>query len=559
MELNIIQVRKCKGNIILKILKHKNFPLLIITLFILILSVFPAKMNDAIDDISTNLLFKIRGARQVGENISIVFIGAEDIKDLNGWPITRDYYSYVIHALQSSGAKVIGIDVFFDKPDFKFPEYDQTFSRFIKSSGKVVLPYSFSELITPQKGILVGVDPHFPNIIFSENTKGMGFSNFGKQLVLNKAPLIVSTGDSLNSSFGLELAKQYLNYSKPVKVNNNNLLLSDSKNSKIEIPLDKYGKMRLNHFGDIGQIHTLSFVELLQTFKNSPEKLDFKNKIVIIAVSAPGLSILKSTPVNELLPASLIHATIAENIINQSYIRETPIWGEWLLIALILFFVLLLWKLKKRYIIIIAGFGFPIIYFIFSNILFSSFNFFVPFIYPLLAYFTANSFFGWKSFRERQYEDSSVKKLLEEQILLKETDLKNARSDLIQLKDNLEREYNLSEEPTQSAEESKEVIRQLESELRDLKTYIIPGNENISTDFKNIIYSNESKMRDVLELVTKVSKDDIPVLILGKTGTGKEIIANAIHENSKRKNAAFVAINCGALPETLLDSELFGH
>ena len=66
-------------------------------------------------------------------------------------------------------------------------------------------------------------------------------------------------------------------------------------------------------------------------------------------------------------------------------------------------------------------------------------------------------------------------------------------------------------------------------------------------------------MTDVVELVKKVSNDDIPVLILGETGTGKEIVARTIHQISKRKDKPFVAINCGALPETLLESELFGH
>jgi len=60
-------------------------------------------------------------------------------------------------------------------------------------------------------------------------------------------------------------------------------------------------------------------------------------------------------------------------------------------------------------------------------------------------------------------------------------------------------------------------------------------------------------------LVMKVSADDIPVLISGETGTGKELIAQTIHEKSKRNQAPFIAINCGALPENLLESELFGH
>lgn len=63
----------------------------------------------------------------------------------------------------------------------------------------------------------------------------------------------------------------------------------------------------------------------------------------------------------------------------------------------------------------------------------------------------------------------------------------------------------------------------------------------------------------VFDLVRKVATTEMPVLITGETGTGKELTAQAIHERSLRKHGPFVPINCGAIPETLLESELFGH
>jgi DNA-binding NtrC family response regulator len=76
--------------------------------------------------------------------------------------------------------------------------------------------------------------------------------------------------------------------------------------------------------------------------------------------------------------------------------------------------------------------------------------------------------------------------------------------------------------------------------------------------FENIIGTSKAMM-DVLSLVEKVSDTDSTILILGASGTGKEMIARAIHYNSARANNLLVPVNCGALPEDLLESELFGH
>jgi len=77
-------------------------------------------------------------------------------------------------------------------------------------------------------------------------------------------------------------------------------------------------------------------------------------------------------------------------------------------------------------------------------------------------------------------------------------------------------------------------------------------------DFEGLM-GNSAQMQEVFRMIRRVGPSDVPVLITGESGTGKELVARAIHRQSGRKGQAFVAINCGAIPETLLESELFGY
>jgi formate hydrogenlyase transcriptional activator len=100
-------------------------------------------------------------------------------------------------------------------------------------------------------------------------------------------------------------------------------------------------------------------------------------------------------------------------------------------------------------------------------------------------------------------------------------------------------------------------ISELKDKLAQEKVYL---EEEIRSEmnFENIIGSSPA-LKHVLELVETVAPSDSTVLLLGETGTGKELIARAIHDRSRRKDRTFVKLNCAAIPTGLLESELFGH
>lgn len=101
------------------------------------------------------------------------------------------------------------------------------------------------------------------------------------------------------------------------------------------------------------------------------------------------------------------------------------------------------------------------------------------------------------------------------------------------------------------------------SELLQLKEGLIDENQAMKIDLErggsDLIVGADLGLRRVMEMVKTVARTSSPVLLLGETGTGKEVIAKSIHQTSPRRDSPFVKVQCGAMPESLLDSELFGH
>jgi DNA-binding NtrC family response regulator len=119
---------------------------------------------------------------------------------------------------------------------------------------------------------------------------------------------------------------------------------------------------------------------------------------------------------------------------------------------------------------------------------------------------------------------------------------------------------NLLFEHLQAAKKAQTRIAQMSDEKRRLAVENIRLQREVEREYSFAGLLGRSKqMEELFELIRSIAETDVTVLIEGETGTGKELIARAIHYNGARRHKRFVAINCGALTSTLLESELFGH
>lgn len=100
--------------------------------------------------------------------------------------------------------------------------------------------------------------------------------------------------------------------------------------------------------------------------------------------------------------------------------------------------------------------------------------------------------------------------------------------------------------------------RKLEEQVHELEALVSVGPRKTLFPYEKIV-GRSKKMEEVLKTLDKVTNAAVPVFIYGETGTGKELLARALHQNSVRKDQAFVAVNCSAFTETILESELFGY
>jgi transcriptional regulator with GAF, ATPase, and Fis domain len=534
-----------------------KIPILLIIPFVLvILYSVPSSLNDKILQAEIFFYQLIKPAESLTEDIVIITIGDEDVKVLDGWPISRDYYSYAIHALQQSGAVAMGVDLFFSGPDKRYPRYDSTMADFMSLAGNVVLPMFFSKLQISNKkqDLMRGENAHYSLPLISQAAAANGFSNLGSVPVIYSVPIIVNTSEGDRYSFAAELYNISKNMALSLKdrINQN----QDKGFSKAR---EQNGFIHLN-YPDFDTLPLqYSFVNLLQIFRTEPDSIRMNGKIAVVLNNITGVTQIKSIPLQENIPASYIHIAALNNLLLQNWLNIAPWSLTWLLIFFFGIVFPLEWPMQRRerknWLILFIWATYVIIALICCILL----QLVLPLIYPLIALILGFMVAKVTQSQLLQSESEFQKNALNSQLDKKENQLEATRAQLKDLHDYLEQESEISEKNRQKVLQQKEAIAVLEKEISDLRAYSRPIKKSKDFEVAGIVYAKTSPMQKVMDLVLKVSSDDIAVLISGETGTGKELIAQTIHGQSKRQKEPFIAINCGALAETLLESELFGH
>jgi transcriptional regulator with GAF, ATPase, and Fis domain len=480
--------------------------------------------SDSFNKTTQNFLISLGLETTPDSNIVIIHINENDISAIGPWPIKRSYYALLINSLKDFEVKTIGLEVFLSARLVTQSVYDNLLTKVIGQSGNVVLG-STAGSINYKNGIYYTDSLSYPTPKLLNEKIRTGHLNFLDENGI-KIPLEVKTLTEKEKAFALVIA-------------GNNL-----QEDEIELNLYSSWKKFRNY-------SLLEYFDLLQSNKDS--LLFLKNKIVIIGISDPQLAASVSSSFDEQVPGIALHAFAVDNILNSRWFCNN--YYSLSSIVFLLFLIVVSFFVQRKPVekIIAIYISLLILFLLFSFIYLKVFYIklaYAHFIIPLLFLFITELVLYT---RERQ--EILLGSIAETQAL--KAVLKNKESQLEKFQQELDVTETGSEKLVEKIKSLKDDISKMKKSEED-QTAVEVSSGNKTENFFGIVYRSKA-MANVVDLIKRTAPADANILILGESGTGKELAARAIHSLSKRKDKNFVAVNCGALSDSLLESELFGH
>lgn len=358
-------------------------PAFIILCFIIILFGFVIKDHKILrlQELKTlDYRFQLRGKTDIHKDIILISIGEKDIELLGRWPWPRKYHADLVQVLSSYGARVIGFDILFGKPDKENPESDQWFADALKNAGNIVLPMAFGH----------GTDHILPVDAFMQSCSRCGFVNLSADedgLVRRMA--IQREG---RQPLGLAIACQGLSMKSTKLYPGRSLTIYRANGTKTDIPLDSSDRMYINYAGRTNDWTWLHFTQIIMAFIESREgktpsiDLDrLRDKIILIGSTHTGMSDIIETPFGTSGYGIELHASIINSILNNKFLRPVPSWVNvlvYFLLSALAGFFLMKYKPLKGGLIILSV---TVCYLVLTYLLFSRFFLIIALTGPVLG------------------------------------------------------------------------------------------------------------------------------------------------------------------------------